>query len=337
MSATINTAWHLATRPTGLASAANFEWRETALPELADGQVRVRTIWLSIDPTNRIWMNDADSYLPKLALGEVMRGIGIGAVEESRDASLRVGDVVQGMLGWQRYCLSPARALTRLPPIPLPLSAHFGLLGHIGLTAYFGLTDVAQARAGETLVVSAAAGAVGSLAVQIGKVLGLRVVAIAGGAEKCRWLSEELGADAVIDYKAEDLAAGLARACPEGIDVDFENVGGRTLDAVLARINRGARIALCGLISQYNASAPEPGPSNLGQLLMQRGRMQGFIVLDYLDRAQEAAEKLIAWHLAGRLKYRLDVSDGLESAPAALHKLFTGANTGKLLLRVSDE
>lgn len=154
---------------------------------------------------------------------------------------------------------------------------------------------------------------------------------------KCRWLSEELGADAVIDYKAEDLAAGLARACPEGIDVDFENVGGRTLDAVLARINRGARIALCGLISQYNASAPEPGPSNLGQLLMQRGRMQGFIVLDYLDRAQEAAEKLIAWHLAGRLKYRLDVSDGLESAPAALHKLFTGANTGKLLLRVSDE
>ena len=337
MSATINTAWHLASRPAGPPTAANFEWRETTLPELADGQVRVRTIWLSIDPTNRIWMNDADSYLPKLELGEVMRGIGIGRVEESRDASLRVGDVVQGMLGWQQYCVSPARALSRLPPIPLPLSAHFGLLGHIGLTAYFGLTDVAQARAGETLVVSAAAGAVGSLAVQIGKKLGMRVVAIAGGAEKCRWLSEELGADAVIDYRTEDVASGLQRTCPEGIDVDFENVGGRTLDAVLGRIRLGARIALCGLISQYNTTEPEPGPTNLPNLLMQRGRIQGFIVLDYLDRAQEAAEKLIAWHLAGRMHYRLDVSKGLQSAPDALGKLFTGANRGKLLVQLGEE
>lgn len=337
MSTAINTAWHLASRPTDLPSAANFAWRETTLPALADGQVRVRTIWLSIDPTNRIWMNDADSYLPKLELGEVMRGIGIGRVEESRDASLQAGDIVQGMLGWQHYSVSPAKALSKLPPIPLPLSAHFGLLGHIGLTAYFGLTDVAQARAGETLVVSAAAGAVGSLAVQIGKNLGMRVVAIAGGAEKCRWLSDELGADAVIDYKVEDVAAGLARTCPDGIDVDFENVGGRTLDAVLGNLKLGARIALCGLISQYNASAPEPGPANLAQLLMQRGRMQGFIVLDYLDRAPEAAEKLIAWHLAGRMHYRLDVSDGLQSAPAALSKLFSGANTGKVLVRVSAE
>lgn len=166
---TANAAWHLAARPVGLPTAADFTWRESTLPDLAPGQVRVRNIWLSIDPTNRIWMNDADSYLPKIELGEVMRGIGIGRVEESRDASLQAGDLVQGMLGWQRYCLSPARALSKLPPIPLPLSAHFGLLGHIGLTAYFGLTDVAQARAGETLVVSAAAGAVGSLAVQIGK------------------------------------------------------------------------------------------------------------------------------------------------------------------------
>lgn len=337
MSPKINAAWHLASRPAGLPTAGNFEWRETNLPELAEGQAQVQTIWLSIDPTNRIWMNDADSYLPKLQLGEVMRGIGIGRVLASRDAGLQAGDLVQGMLGWQRCCVSPARALSKLPPLPLPLSAHFGLLGHIGLTAYFGLTDVAQARPGETLVVSAAAGAVGSLAVQIGRNLGMRVVAIAGGAEKCRWLSDELGADAVIDYQAEDVADGLARACPEGIDVDFENVGGRTLDAVLARINLGARIALCGLISQYNASAPEPGPSNLAHLLMQRGRMQGFIVLDYLDRAHEAAEKLIAWHLAGRLKYRLDVSDGLESAPSALRKLFTGANTGKVLVKVSDE
>ena len=227
--------------------------------------------------------------------------------------------------------------MTKLPPIPLPLSAHFGLLGHIGLTAYFGLIEVAQAKAGETLVVSAAAGAVGSLAVQIGKILGMRVVGIAGGPEKCRWLIEELGADGVVDYKSEDVAEGLRRTCPNGIDVDFENVGGRTLEAVLGRINLNARIALCGMISQYNASGPEPGPSNLGRLLMQRGRIQGFIMLDYLGRAQEGVEKLIGWHLAGRLKYRLDVSDGLALAPAALGKLFTGANTGKVLVKLSEE
>jgi NADPH-dependent curcumin reductase CurA len=337
MSTTPNAAWLLASRPAGMATGANFEWRETALPALADGQVKVRNIWLSIDPTNRIWMNDADSYLPKIQLGEVMRGICIGRVEESRDGGFQPGDVVQGLLGWQRYYVGPAQGLTKMAPIPLPLSAHFGLLGHIGLTAYFGLTDVAQAKAGETLVVSAAAGAVGSLAVQIGKNLGMRVVAIAGGAEKCRWVKEELGADAVIDYKAEDVAAGLKRACPDGIDVDFENVGGRTLEAVLGRINLGARIALCGMISQYNATGPEPGPSNLANLLMQRGRIQGFIVLDYLGRAREAAEELIGWHLAGRMKYRLDVSDGLELAPAALGKLFTGANTGKVLVKVSEE
>lgn len=337
MSTNSNAGWLLASRPIGIPSAANFEWRDIPLPELAEGQVRVRNIWLSIDPTNRVWMNDADSYLPKLPLGAVMRGIGIGRVEESRDASLPAGTIVQGMTGWQKYCVSPAQALTKMPPIPLPLSAHFGLLGHIGLTAYFGLTDVAQARAGETLVVSAAAGAVGSLAVQIGKNLGLRVVGIAGGPEKCRWVSKELGADAVIDYKAEDVAAGLERTCPDGIDVDFENVGGRTLDAVLGRINRGARIALCGLISQYNSTAPEPGPSNFPNLLMQRGRIQGFIVLDYLDRAREAAERLIGWHLAGRMKYRLDISEGLELAPAALSNLFTGANTGKVLVQVSEE
>lgn len=337
MSTIQNAAWLLASRPAGMPTAANFEWRETTLPALAEGQVKVRNIWLSIDPTNRIWMNDADSYLPKIQLGEVMRGICIGRVEESRDAGYQPGDVVHGLLGWQRYYVGPAQGLSKMPPIPLPLSAHFGLLGHIGLTAYFGLTEVAQAKAGETLVVSAAAGAVGSIAVQIGKNLGMRVVAIAGGPEKCRWVKEELGADAVIDYKAEDVAAGLKRTCPEGIDVDFENVGGRTLDAVLGRINLGARIALCGMISQYNAAGPEPGPSNLGRLLMQRGRIQGFIVLDYLGRAREAAEKLIGWHLAGKLKYRLDVSEGLDQAPEALGKLFTGANTGKVLVKVSEE
>ncbi|MBI5283224.1 MAG: NADP-dependent oxidoreductase [Candidatus Solibacter usitatus] len=332
-----NTAWTLASRPVGQPEKSNFQWIETALPELGEGEVLVRTIWLSLDPTNRAWMNDVDGYMPSLKLGEVMRGIALGRVEESRSPAFAAGDMVQGMLGWQRYYVGSAKGLTKLPPIPLPLSAHFGLLGHIGLTAYFGVTEVGQAKAGETMVVTTAAGAVGSLAAQIGKIMGLRVVGIAGGAEKCRWLTEELGLDAAIDYKSEDVGAALDRECPGGIDVDFENVGGAMLDAILARINIGARIALCGLISQYNASRPVPGPYQFANLLVRRGRVQGFIVLDYLHRAEEAARQLIAWHMEGKLKYRLDVAEGLEQAPAALLKLFDGRNTGKLLVRVGQE
>ncbi|MBI5084797.1 MAG: NADP-dependent oxidoreductase [Acidobacteria bacterium] len=332
-----NMAWTLASRPLGQAEESNFRWIETALPELSDGDVLVRTLWLSLDPTNRAWMNDVDGYLPSLKLGEVMRGIAIGRVEESRSPAFAAGDIVQGMLGWQKYYAGSAKGLTKLPPIPLPLTAHFGLLGHIGLTAYFGVVEVGQAKAGETMVVTTAAGAVGSLAAQIGKILGLRVVGIAGGAEKCRWLTEDLGLDAAIDYKNEDVGAALDRECPAGIDVDFENVGGAMLDAILARINIGARIALCGLISQYNASRPVPGPYQFANLLVRRGRVQGFIVLDYLHRAGEAARQLIAWHLEGKLKYRLDIVEGLEQAPAALLKLFDGRNTGKLLVRVGEE
>lgn len=332
----LNAAWLLASRPTGRPGPANFQWLQSPLPALADGDVRVRLIYLSIDPTNRVWMNDADTYLPKLQLGEVMRGIAIGKVEESRFPGLAPGDVVQGLLGWQHYWSGNGRSLARLPAIPLPLSAHFGLLGHIGLTAYFGLLDVGQAKAGETLVVSAAAGAVGSLAAQIGKAIGMKVVGIAGGAEKCRWLLHELQLDAAIDYKSGDVASALRRHCPEGIDVDFENVGGATLDAVLDQLRLNGRIVLCGLISQYNASRPEP-LYNTGNLLMRRGRMQGLIVLDYLHRAEEAASRLISWHLAGKLKYRLDVSEGLQTAPASLAKLFDGANQGKMLVRLADE
>ena len=334
MSENVNAAWHLVRRPEGLVKDRDLEWRESELPPLGEGEVLVRQELLSLDPTNRVWMNDADSYLPRLPLGAVMRGIGIGKVEQSRSAKYSPGDTVQGLLGWQKRYQGPAEGMTKLPPIPLPLEAHFGLLGHIGLTAYFGLVDIGKAKEGETLVVSAAAGAVGSLVGQIGKILGLRVVGIAGGAAKCAWLTDELGFDAAIDYKSANLNQELKRLCPNGVDVYFDNVGGRVLEAVLNHINLHARIVACGMISQYNAQHPEPGPSNLGIIIGQRARIEGFIVLDFLSRAMEGALKLIGWHMSGRLQYRVDMVEGLEKAPEALNRLFSGANKGKLVVRV---
>ena len=332
----MNQQWRLVARPQGLFKESDFRWNEEETRPVEDGQALVRTIYLSLDPTNRGWAA-GDTYLPAVPLDGVMRGIALGRVEESRAPGLAPGDVVQGLLGWQRYAALPASALTKLPPIPLPLSAHLGLLGHIGLTAWVGLLQVGQPKEGETLVVSAAAGAVGSLVGQIGKIKGMRVVGIAGSDDKCRWLTEELGFDGAVDYKKRPVLAGLRRECPKGIDVYFDNVGGATLDAVLSLINMRARIVVCGLISQYNATAPVPGPKNLGNLLVQRARMEGFIVLDHLAQAERAAADLIRWHLADRLKYRLDVVHGLENAPGAVNRLFDGSNTGKLVVRVSEE
>lgn len=334
MSENINAAWHLVRRPEGLVKSGDLEWRETPLPALGDAEIRVRQELLSLDPTNRVWMNDADSYLPRLALGAVMRGIGIGTVEASNVPKYAPGDTVQGMLGWQKFYQGPAEGIAKLPPIPLPLDAHFGLLGHIGLTAYFGLVEIGKAKQGETLVVSAAAGAVGSLVGQIGKILGMRVVGIAGSDAKCAWLTKELGFDAAINYKTADLNSELGRLCPSEVDVYFDNVGGRTLEAVLNHIHLHARIVACGMISQYNTEHPEPGPSNLGVIIGQRATLQGFIVLDFLSRAMEAGLKLIGWHMSGRLNYRVDQVEGLEQAPEALNRLFSGTNTGKLVVRV---
>jgi NADPH-dependent curcumin reductase CurA len=332
----LNQQWRLAARPQGLFKPSDFRWVEEETKPLEDGQVLVRVLYLSLDPTNRGWAA-ADTYLPAVPLGDVMRGIALGRVEESRAPGFSPGDVVQGMLGWQRYAVVPAAALAKLPPIPLPLSAHFGLLGHIGITAWVGLLEIGQPKEGETLVVSAGAGAVGSLVGQIGKIKGMRVVGIAGSDEKCRWLTDELGFDAAVNYKKRPVLAGLRRECPKGIDVYFDNVGGATLEAALWLINLRARIVVCGLISQYNATAPVPGPVNLGNILVKRARMEGFIVLDHLDRAEKAAADLIQWHLAGKLKYRLDVVEGLENAVAAVNRLFEGTNAGKLLVRVSEE
>lgn len=330
-----NRGWILERRPVEKLDASCFAWREMELAPLTPGQVRVRTLLLSLDPTNRIWASAAESYLPPAPLGEVMRGIAVGVVEESADPRWQPGSLVQGLLGWQERAVLAGAALTPLPPGVTP-EQWFAVFGHIGMTAYFGLLDVGQAKAGETLVVSAAAGAVGSLAGQIGKILGMRVVGIAGGADKCAWLTGTLGFDAAIDYKSENVAQRLRELCPSGIDVVFENVGGEIMDACLGRLALRGRVALCGLISQYNATTPPAGPRNLGNVLMQRGRIEGFIVLDYLARAGEAFARLGEWLAAGRLHYATDVVHGLENAPAALDRLFAGANRGKLMLQVAE-
>ena len=332
----MNQCWLLTTRPQGQARESDFTWHEAPVDELSDGQILVRTVYLSLDPTNRVWMNEAESYLPALPLGSVMRGIGIGLVEESRHPQYAAGDMVQGLLGWQRYAVSDGRGLSRLTRLPIPLTAYLGVLGHIGMTAYFGLLDIGKPRAGETLVISAGAGAVGSLVGQIGKIKGCRVVGIAGSEDKCRWMRDDLGFDAVINYKIENLPEALRRHCPEGIDIYFDNVGGKILEAALDQLALRARIVVCGMISQY-AAGEASGPPNLVRLVVKRARMEGFLVLDYMDRAAEAITALSEWLLTGKLQYRVDVVDGLANAPKALNRLFDGANTGKLIVKVSDE
>jgi NADPH-dependent curcumin reductase len=338
MTAKVNRQWCLATRPVGAIAESNFSWKQELVPALEEGQILVRNIYLSLDPTNRGWLDERGNYLPPVAIGEVMRSFGIGVVEQSRNAKFPEGTFVQGYLGWQDYAIADGTNLSDLPKDPsVPLAAYLGLFSFIGITAYFGLLEIGKPKVGETLVVSGAAGAVGSLVGQIGKIKGCRVVGIAGSEEKCRWLKDELGFDAAINYKTESVLESLQQHCPNGIDIYFENVGGEIFDAVLSLINLRARIALCGLISQYNAIEPVPGPHNLINLVYQRAKLEGFLVLDYLDRAQEALADLDEWYAQGKIQYRVDVIEGLENAPSAIHKLFDGTNQGKLIIRVSEE
>ncbi len=335
MTTKTNRQWRLAARPVGLIKESDFTWGEEAVPELSEGQLLVQNKYISLDPTNRIWVTDVPSYLPPVGIGEVMRGGAIGEVIESRNPAFAVGDHVQGLLGWQDYYVGNGQGLQALPKMPgVPLTAFMGLFSHIGLTAYFGLLDITKPKEGETLVVSGAAGAVGSLVGQIGKIKGMRVVGIAGSDEKCQWIVDELGFDAAINYKTENVREALKKHCPNGIDVDFENVGGQILDDVLSLMNLHGRVSLCGLISSYNSTEPVPGPYNFSSIIAKRLRVEGFIVMDYYDRAQECMNDLGQWLMQGKLKYKIDEVDGLDKAPQALNMLFAGENVGKLVVKV---
>jgi NADPH-dependent curcumin reductase CurA len=326
----------LKSRPTGLISRDHFASTTTPLPELRDGQALAKVHFLSVDPTMRIWMSEREGYMPPVGIGEVMRAGGIAQVIASKNPEFHEGDFVLGLTGFQEYVLLgagepvPFRKLPQLPGVPL--SAFLGTLGMTGITAYFGMTEIGKPKAGETLVVSAAAGATGSVAGQIGKIHGCRVVGIAGSAEKCAWLTGELGFDHAIDYKKSGWKKDLASACPQGIDIDYENVGGDIMHTVMSRMNLFGRIVLCGLISGYTAE--DPGMASFGTVLVKRLRVQGFIVLDYAPRFTEAVTQLAQWMLAGKLKDRQTVVEGLENAPDALAMLFSGGNIGKTVVKL---
>ena len=325
----------LKSRPRGLATRDNFTVAKEPVRPLKDGEIAVETKFISLDPAMRGWMNEGRSYVPPVGLGDVMRAFAVGNVVDSRHAALRAGDAVMGLFGVQSHAVVDGNLALKVDPRQAPLERWVGGLGMPGWTAYFGLLEVGQPKEGETLVVSAACGAVGSVVGQIGKIKGLRVVGIAGGAEKCRYLTDELGLDAAVDYKAGRLAGDLKAACPDGIDVYFENVGGMILDTVLPQMKLFGRIAVCGLISTYNATEPPPGPKNFRAVLVNRLRVQGLIVFDWLARYPEAIAALGAWHAEGKLKLREDIRDGgVDAYPDVLNLLYTGGNFGKLVLRV---
>ena len=333
MSAT-NRQFILKSRPKGLIAPGDLQLVESPLPELKDGQALARAKYLSIDPTMRIWMA-ADTYLPAVAIGEVMRAFGFAEIIESRHPDYKKGDRVTGLTGLQDYVTlgdSAKRSFQKVPKIPFVSDTVFlGVLGINGLTAFFGM-EIAQAKKGETLIVSAAAGATGSIAGQIGKIQGCRVVGIAGTDEKCAWLTKDLGFDAAINYKHPDWKEKLAAATPNGIDINFENVGGEIMNAVLDRMNLHGRVALCGLISGYTKEGLSL--ASFGTILVKRLRVQGFIILDYAPRFMEAATQLGQWKMFGKLKDRETIVEGLEKAPDAINMLFTGANIGKLIVKI---
>lgn len=335
---TASRQWVLRRRPQGLIQEGDLELVRTTLPDLGEGQVRVRTIYLSLDPTNRTWMNDTPGYLPPVGLGDVMRGLTLGVVEESRSDRFAVGDLVTTAAGgWADQAVVDATAASRVHRVPgLPLTANMSVMGMTGMTAWFGVTDVLQPKAGETIVISAAAGAVGSIAGQVAKAHGARVIGIAGGPDKCRWLTDELGFDVAIDYKNEDVGAALDRLAPDGVEMNFENVGGDIMIAVFNRLKVHGRMAVCGLISAYNATRRPPTP-DFGRMITHRLRVQGFLVMDYSPRAKEMVAGLGPMLADGRVKWKVHVDDGLEGAVDSLNRLFTGSHDGKLLVRVSEE
>jgi NADPH-dependent curcumin reductase CurA len=331
-----NRQFRLIARPVGMVKRSDFEFTRVPVGEPGPGEVMVRVLYLSLDPAMRGWMDERRSYIAPVGLGEVMRALGIGRVVDSKDPSLAVGDVVVGLTGVQDYVVAKAHGLTKVDPHLAPLPRYLGALGMPGLTAYFGLLDIGRPKEGETVVVSAAAGAVGAVAGQIAKITGCRVVGIAGGAAKCRYVVDELGFDAAIDYKREDIHKALVEHCPKGIDVYFDNVGGEILDSALSLLARRARVIICGAISQYNNRPGMEGPRNYLSLLVNHALMEGFVVFDYADRYPVGTKALAGWMMEGKLKAREDVVDGLETFPETLLKLFRGENFGKLVIKVAD-
>lgn len=341
MSERKNRQWLLAARPVGEPKDSDFRLAESAVAEPAEGQVLLRTIYLSLDPYMRGRMNAGPSYAPALQIGDVMVGGAVGRVVASRNPGFAEGDIVEGRTGWQDYALSDGRDLRKVDPSLGPISTANGVLGMPGVTAYTGLLNIGQPKAGETVVVAAASGAVGAVVGQIAKIKGARAVGVAGGAEKCRFVVDELGFDACIDHRAPDLEERLKEACPSGIDVYFENVGGRVFNAVLPLLNTFARVPVCGLIAHYNDTEAPAGPDRLPMYmrmaLTNRITTRGFIVWDYADQYGEALADLSRWIAEGRLKYREDIVDGLERAPEAFRGLLRGENFGKLSIRVSED
>ena len=335
-----NRQFRLAARPVGLPKPSDWQFTTEAVGEPADGQVLVQVLQLSLDPAMRGWMNEGKSYIPPVGIGEVMRAIGVGKVVASKNPGFAAGDFVTGGFGIQEYCLvSDAKrvGLTKIDPRLAPPEKWLNALGMPGMTAYFGLLEVGKPKEGDTVVVSGAAGAVGQTVGQVARLKGCRVVGIAGGKAKCDFVVNDLKFDACIDYKAGSVREGLKQHCPKGVDVYFDNVGGDILDTVLTRINRGARIVICGAISQYNNTQPVKGPSNYLSLLVNRASMQGMVVFDYAERYGEAVRQIAQWMKEGKFISREDVVPGIENFPATMNKLFSGGNFGKLVLQVAPE
>jgi NADPH-dependent curcumin reductase len=334
---TVNHKFELAMRPVGMPKRTDWAYKEEPVREPAEGEILVKILYISLDPAMRGWMNESKkSYVPPVEIGAVMRALALGRVIASKNPKFAVGDYAYGVFGVQEYAISNGNAITKVNAGAIPLPVFLGTLGMPGMTAYFGLLDIGQPKPGQTVVVSGAAGAVGTVVGQIAKLKGCMVIGIAGGAEKCFYIVKDLGFDAAIDYKSEDVRKALQQHCPKGIDVYFDNVGGDILDAALTQLARGARIVICGAISQYNNTTPIKGPSNYLSLLVNRASMKGMVVFDYADRYAEAGREMAGWIAAGKLKSREDIVEGLETFPETLLKLYKGENIGKLILKVAD-
>ncbi|MGA9544996.1 MAG: NADP-dependent oxidoreductase [Candidatus Sulfotelmatobacter sp.] len=333
----VNHRFILASRPVGMPKGSDWTYEEERVRELREGELLIKVLFISLDPAMRGWMKQARSYVPPVGIGEVMRALALGQVAASKNPLFAVGKYVSGTFGVQEYFISEGKSLIELDPRVAPLPTFLNVLGMTGMTAYFGLLETGQPQTGDTIVVSAAAGAVGSVVGQLAKIKGCRAVGIAGGPDKCCYLVNDLGFDAAIDYKSEDVTEALRKSCPQGMNVYFDNVGGDILEAALANLARGARIVICGAISQYNNTGPVQGPRNYLSLLVSRATMKGMLVFDYADRYAQAREEMAGWIAAGKLKSREDIVEGLETFPDTFLKLFRGDNFGKLILKVATD